>query len=133
DQRPLDDVAQLANIAWPVMRLERGHRFLRQFRRLDALFGSETRQEMIDQLWNILSSLAQGGDPYRDDVEAVVEVFAESTRRNLVGKVARSRRQDPHVNLDRPLSPNTSIALIGQHAQDLGLRREWHVGDFVEE
>src|SRR6187402_1283578 len=51
----------------------------------------------------------------------------------FVGKIARSSRQDADIDLDRPLATDPGIALVGQHAQDLGLGRGRHIGDFIEE
>ena len=59
DQRPLDDVAQLANIAWPVVGLERSNRFLGDGWRWNASLGRETGEEMGDEVGNVLAPLAQ--------------------------------------------------------------------------
>src|SRR4029453_17087992 len=52
---------------------------------------------------------------------------------NLVGEIARSSRKDPDVDLDRALSTDTRIALVGQDARHLGLRCRWHLGELVKE
>ena len=133
DDRPLDDVAQLADIARPVVRLERRHRLLRQRRRRDPPLGGEAGEEMVDQLGNVLAPLAQRRNPHRHDVQPVIEVLAEAPGGDFLGKVARRRRQHPDIDLDRPLPADPVIALVGQHAQDLGLGGQRHVGDLVEE
>ena len=61
DQGALDDVAKLADVARPVMRLKRGHRLARQLGRLDAAFGGETGEEVVDQLRDILAPFLSGG------------------------------------------------------------------------
>ena len=93
----------------------------------------ETREEMADQLRNILAAFAKRRQPHRNDVEAIKQVLAETPGGDLVLEVARGRRQDAHVDLDGPLAADAVIALVGQHAQDLGLGRQRHVGDLVEE
>ena len=133
DQGALDDVAQLADIARPVVRLERGHRFFRDGRRRHPPLGREAREEMADQLGDVLAPLAQRRKAHRHDVEAVEEVLAEAPGGDLVLQVARRRRKHAHVDLDRPLAADPVIALVGEHAQDLRLRRQRHVGDLVEE
>ena len=133
DDGALDDVAQLADVAGPVMRLQRRHRFLRDAQRRDPPLGREAGEEMADQLGNVLAPLAQRRQAHRHDIEAVEEILAEATGGDLVLQVARGRRQNPNVDLHRPLAADPVIALVGEHAQDLRLRRQRHVGDFVEE
>ena len=133
DQRALDDVPELADIARPVVRLERRHRLFRDARRRHPPLGGEAREEMADELGNVLAPLAQRRKLHRNDVQPVEEVFAEAARGDLVLEVARGRGEDPDVDLDRPLAADAGVALVGQHAQDLALGRQRHVGDLVEE
>src|SRR3546814_3790203 len=55
DHHPLDDVAKLANIAGPVVRLERGHRLGADLGRRHATFGGVAADEMIAQRCDIRS------------------------------------------------------------------------------
>ena len=83
DQRPLDDIAELADIARPVVRLERRHRLVRQRRRRDPPLGREAGEEMVDQLGNVLAPLAQRREAHRHDVQPIVEVLAEAALRRF--------------------------------------------------
>src|SRR6185369_9147608 len=101
DQGALDDVAKLSDIARPVVRLERGHCFFRDGRGSHPTFGRDARKKMADELGNVLTTLAQGRQPDRDDIESVIEVLNEAAGGNLVLQVARSCREHTHIDLDR--------------------------------
>ncbi len=77
--------------------------------------------------------LAQRRHVDRDHGEAEVEILAEVPLLDLLLEVLVRRRDDAHVDLDRPRrSEPLDLALL-QHAQHLGLRLGAHVADFVEE
>ena len=115
------------------MRLKSGRGFGRKRGGGNATLGGEAGQEVIDEFRDIFAALLEGRHPHRDDVETVEEILAKTPRGNLVGEVARSRREEADVDLDRTLAANARVALIGQNAQDLALGRQRHVGDLVEE
>ena len=102
-------------------------------RRRHPPLGGEAGEEMADQLGNVLAPLAQRREAHRHDVEPVEQILAEAPGGDLLRQVARGRRKHPHVDLDRPLAADPVIALVGQHAQDLALGGQRHVGDLVEE
>ena len=83
DDRPLDDVAQLAHIARPVVRLQHGHGVV-----ADQPLGQAGRErdllhEIFDQMRNVLAALGQRRHAHRYDREAVIEVLAELAGRDL--------------------------------------------------
>ena len=53
--------------------------------------------------------------------------------RDLAREVAGGRRDHPHVDAHRVGAADALERLVDQHAQDLRLRAERHVGDLVEE
>src|SRR3546814_3386786 len=77
DHHPLDDVAKLANIAGPVVRLERGHRLGADLGRRHATFGGVAADEMIAQRCDIVAPLAQRRDMNRYDVQPVKEILGK--------------------------------------------------------
>ena len=91
------------------------------------------REEMADELGDVLAPLAQRRKPDRDDVQAIEQILAETAGGDFILEVARSRRKHADVDLDRALAADAVIALVGQHAQDLGLGGRRHVRDLVEE
>ena len=70
----------------------------------------------------------------RDHRQPEVEILAEAPGRQLVSlQVLVRRRQHPDVDIDRIAAAHPLEPLLFEHAQDLGLRGERHVGDLVEE
>src|SRR5499433_278314 len=59
DDRPLDDVAQLAHVAGPRVVAQPHHRGLIHPLDLSTVLVVELRDEGLDQEWNVLGSLAQ--------------------------------------------------------------------------
>ena len=49
-----------------------------------------------------------------------------------LGEVAAGRGDDAHVDMNARRAADALEILVDQHAQDLGLRLQRHVGDFVE-
>ena len=74
-----------------------------------------------------------GGQVDADDVQAIVEVFAEASLFHLVLQVDVGRGNDADVNLDRLHAAEAHELALLHHAQQLGLRLDRHVADLVEE
>src|SRR5919198_1164627 len=68
-----------------------------------------------------------------DHCQAVVQVFAESTAFNFGSQVLVGRRDHADVDLDRLTRPDALELALLQDAQQLGLQRQTHVADLVEE
>ena len=66
-------------------------------------------------------------------LKLIVEVLPEMSRGGVDGEVAVGRRDDAHVDLDRRRSADALELLLLEHAKQLGLEVEPHLGDFVEE
>ena len=66
-------------------------------------------------------------------LEPIVEVLPEMAGRRVGGEVAVGRRDDAHVDLDRRRPADALELLLLEHAQQLGLEVEPHLGDFVEQ
>ena len=132
DDDALDDIAELADVPGPFVGLQRDHRIGRDLGRGHTAIGGVMRDEMRDQRRDILTPFGEWRDLNRDDVESVIEILAETAFRNLVRQVTRGRRDDADIDLDDACTADASEALVGEHAQDAGLRRDRHVGDLVE-
>src|SRR5438105_3573314 len=63
----------------------------------------------------------------------MVEVIAETARRDFGLQIAAGRRYDAHVDADPPGPSDPLESLIDQHAQDLALGLPRQVADFVDE
>jgi hypothetical protein len=114
---------QLADVSRPAVVHERGKSVL-----LDPLYFAfrligKFSDEMIDQHGYIFRSLAQRRQSNPDDIEAVVEILAESTLLNQLFQVTVTCRNQPRIHL---------LALVGSQrphfvfndAQQLGLQIE---------
>ena len=82
---------------------------------------------------DVFAACAQRRQVDRDDVEAVVEVFAEAALADGLAKVDVGGGDDADVDLDLVDSAEVHEALVLEDAQDLGLGVQAHVADFVEE
>ena len=77
--------------------------------------------------------LAKRRQTNRERVDAVVQVFAEAAVADELFERAIGRRYQAEVDLDRLLAAEPLETAIFEHAQQLGLRDERQVADFVEE
>lgn len=97
------------------------------------MLAGKARDIMFDQRGNIVAAVGQRRDFHRHHIEPIEQVLAKTPFGNLVLQIARGGRDEAHIHLDRPRRTDARKALVGQHAQDLGLGRFGHVGDLVEE
>ena len=128
--RPLDVVAQLADVARPRMLEQR-----RDPRRIaDALGGVvELGGDRGDQQRDVVGALAQRRQRDLEDGEPVVEIGAEPAAVDVGAQVAVGRGDHANVDGDarRAADPLHGPAL--EHAQELRLQIEIEVADLVEE
>src|SRR5262245_51156645 len=82
---------------------------------------------------DVLSTLAQGWQANRDHAQAIEQILSEVAGRGVRGEVAVRRRDDAYVDLDRRRAPDALELLLLEHAKQLGLKVEPHLGDFIEQ
>ena len=80
DRRPLDDVAQLADVAGPGVPLEDPHRALVDRGHRPAVARVELADERLNEQRQILLAVAQRRQADREHVEAVEQIFAQPAR-----------------------------------------------------
>src|SRR5215470_10868728 len=102
EHRPLDHVAQLADVARPWVLLQQGQHFGRKLR----LGGSSEplaglRDEVSRQASDLAHALAQWRDDERDAVETEKQILAERAPLHLELEVAVRRRHEPDVDGQR--------------------------------
>jgi hypothetical protein len=125
------DVLELADVARPAVHAQHRQRGVADPRRRRAV-GRVAQQQRQRERGNVRRPLAQRDQAHREHVEAVVQVRAEPPCFDLERQVAVGRGDDPHVDLTgRSRRPRT-LALL-QRAQQLGLQRERHLADLVEQ
>ena len=95
-----------------------------------AAIGDEARLGDRD---DVLGPRPQRRHVDRHDVQPVEEVLAEAPRPHLLGRIAVGRADDAHVDRDRPRRADRLDRRGLQEAQELGLQRQVHLADLVEE
>src|SRR5262249_60908197 len=98
-------VAQLAHAAAPRGVLQRLERGWRELLRVAVVLLREERCEMLRQQRDVLAPLAQRRRADGNDVEAIVEVFAEPAGLDLLGEVLVRGGGQAHAPLSPPRRP----------------------------
>ena len=132
DHQAFDIVAQLADVPRPVVRLQHRHRVGGDSARRHAHCGGDLLKKIMHELGNILAPLGERGDADRHHREAMEEIFAKMTVSDRLGEIAAGRGDDANVDMDPRRAADPLEILIDQHAEDLRLRLQRHVGDFIE-
>jgi hypothetical protein len=90
-------------------------------------------QEVLGQDRDVARARAQGRHHDVDHRQSIVEVLTELTEPDHLAEIAVGGRHDAHVDLERPRAADPLEALLLEHAQELGLARQRHLADLVEE
>ena len=94
----LDDVAQLAHVARPVVELEHPHRLGRDRLDVASVARVELVEERLDDERQIVLAIAQRRQLDREDVEPVVEIVAQLAVADRVERIDVGRRE--HADVD---------------------------------
>ncbi len=90
-------------------------------------------QEHAGQQRNVLGPLLQRGQPDREGVDPVVEIFAEPFLAHQQLERAVGGRHEPEVHVDAGAAAQPLHLALLEDAQQLRLRHERQVADLVEE
>src|SRR5690606_36342119 len=90
-------------------------------------------QEMLSKVSNNVDALAQWRKTDRNDIEAVVKVFAEEPLPDHLAQIPVRRRNDTHIGLYGRAAADHGVFALLQNAQQAGLSIHRHVADFIEE
>src|SRR5262249_47187744 len=90
-------------------------------------------EEMLDEEGDVLAPVPERGELDRDDVEAVVKIFAERARADALLEVAVRRRDDAHVHRALLRRADRAHRAALEDVEELGLERGRHLADLVEE
>ena len=108
-------------------------RFGSQHFRLAAEFRGRGFEEVSGEQRNVFATFRQARQMDADDVEPVIEVFAERTLFDEALEVLVRRRDDAYVDAHRRVSADAIELSVGEYAQQARLRIGRHVADLVEE
>ena len=85
------------------------------------VFRGKAPDEVLDEGFDIIAALAQGGRADWDHGESEVQIFAKRSFLDLFFEILVRRRDDAHVNFDRLLRADALDLTFLQHAEHLGL------------
>src|SRR5687767_12193300 len=126
----LDDVAQLANVPRPRVRLERGERVVGQSRGRRSAVGLK---EVLRQQRDVDRTLAQWRQRDADRVDAIVEIAAEGAVLHLRLKILIRRRDDAEVRLDLLCPADAKERAELEGTQQLPLQAWIELTDLIHE
>ena len=89
--------------------------------------------EVLGEARDVFAPLAQRRILDREDAEPIKQILAEAAGDDLVFQVAIGRGDDAHIDLARARVADALDFLLLQNAQQLGLHRERHFADLIEE
>src|SRR5439155_4024190 len=88
---------------------------------------------MLRELGYVLAPRMERRQLHLDDGEPVIEVFAETALVHAIGERAIGRRDQAYVHLALGVAADAPDRTRFDGAQKLGLHRQWHFADLVEE
>ena len=133
DDRALDAVLQLADVARPAIGLQLLERPRRQGERPLLQIAAEPIHEIARENRDVSGTITQRRDRDGKDRQAEVEVLPEAPGRHGRPQALVGRRHQPHVHRQQRRAADALELLLLERAQDLGLQRHRQVPDLVEE
>ena len=130
-ERDGDDVAQLADVARPVVAHQALERVVR-----DPVVGAgiaEVGDHLADERRDVLRALAERGQLDAELRDAEVQVASERPGVHLANEVAARRGDDSHVDGAIRVRADRLDALLGERAQQLRLDVDGQLSELVEE
>ena len=128
---PVADVFKLAHIAGEVESAEQLQRLVCDSLGLNAQLLGALLQKVARQHEHVFTALAQRGQAQADHVQAVKQVFAESTVFDALLQVLVGGGDDAHIGLDRVMTAHAVKMAVAEHAQQTRLQIKGHVADFI--
>src|ERR1700677_3164565 len=128
----LNDVAELTDVAGPVILCQGVQSLFADFDARTAVLTAKFEQELARQKRNILFAIPERRHKKRDDVKAIEEIFAKVAFGDLFLEILVGGSDDADIHAQGLGSAHWSEHLIVESAEDFGLRLEAHVADFVQ-
>jgi hypothetical protein len=131
-QPPLDDVAQLADVARPrVVRRSSSAAAVESARLRPVLIGDD-RREVLGDGGDIARPLAQRRQRDREHEHAVEEIVGKGAFSRQRVEITVGRDDHARVDDDRPLAADPFELAFLRQSQQLGLHRRRDVADLIE-
>src|SRR5262245_21563498 len=132
DNGALDDVLELAHVAGPLILRQQLHRVPRDAVDLPAELLAEAADEVRHEQWDVLGPFPQRRHGQRNHVQAEEKIGAEPPQTNFFVEVAVRGGDDADVHPERLAAADRFEFLLLKHAQELDLRLERQLADFIE-
>jgi hypothetical protein len=133
DDRPLDDVLQLADVAPPMVAHQPLHGSCRQAGRGHAQPFGDATKPLLGEERDVVTPVAQGGHSQREHAEPVEEIGTEPSAVHGGLEILIRCSDHPDVDVEgRGAADAPDLALL-EHAQQLRLGAQREIADLVEE
>ena len=133
DDDALDEVLELAHVTGPRVGQEALEDLRGEAHGLPVVLARVLQAEVLGEGRDLLGPVAERGDEDIDDVEAVVEVLAKGPLGHRLFEVLVGGGDDADVDLDVAVGAQPRELAVLEHLQELGLERQGHLADLVEE
>ena len=131
--RPPERVLQLAHVARPAVAHERLADVVGHPDDAGAELAVDLVDEEVDQLGDVRAPIPERRHEDAHHVQAEEQILAEAAAADGALEILVRRRDDADVGADRLATTDPRELALLEHAQELGLERERHVADLVEE
>src|SRR6266850_8459732 len=128
-----DVVLQLSNVAGPAMANQGAHGVLRDGFDCFVHGRGKLLNEVFHELGDIRFPLAQRWQVNRKSVQPIIQIFAELTVPNHLLQVLVGRSNDANIDSSGTRAANGLKFTLLENAEQLGLKLQWHVSNFIEE
>src|SRR5260370_1799235 len=133
NRRALQGVAQLADIARPVIPEQRRSGISREGGRWTPEGFADLLQERLAQQEDVGAALAQRRNADVEDVQPIVQIFAKIAALDRLPEIAIRRGDYPDIRLVQPCPTEPLKFPLLQHAEKLGLCRRANLAPPIEE
>ena len=128
----MNDVLQLAGIAWPAVALQDLLRGFADQRHGQVQALAVDPQEVFGQRFDIPHPLAQGRQLQLALAQVAIQALVELARRHRLGQVDAGGRHQAHIHRAWLLRADPGHLVVLQGRQQLGLDRQRQVADLVQ-
>src|SRR6202790_5321730 len=133
DHEPLDQVAEFAHVARPIVTGKHSESGVTDVLGLAAIGCGKLGEEMACQDGDIFDTLTQCRNREGYYVQPIKKVFAEKAFANLLFEFLIGRGDHPHIYDCGVIGAHALEPLLFQYPQYLRLRTQTHIADFVQE
>ena len=130
-QGALHDVGQFTHIARPAVTSQQLLGLFGHCRH--NIVGSMCLQHLACQRQHITGTLGQGWNTQTEGADTEVQIFTEFTCGDGGTQILVGGGDQAEIHRDRALRTDTGDLLFLNHAQQLGLKANRHLADFVQE